>query len=91
MVRIKCEGNALLSLEFIFNLLTTPGYLEIDSTGVAVLSEEAKESNALDDWRRIPAPASATQWLGEMVDSIQRPKKAGVKLVLLLKAAAVLG
>ena len=51
MVRLKCEGNALLCLEFIFNLMTTPGYLELDLAGVASLTDEAKESSQLDDWR----------------------------------------
>ena len=88
LVERKCEGNALLSLQFAFSLLTS-GCLEVDAGGVARLADEAKESDELDDWRRVPAPMLATQQLGEQVDTIQR--KGGVRLVLLLKAAAVLG
>ena len=50
-----------------------------------------RECKELDNWNRIPAPPFAIKYAGELTDKISKQSKDGAKLVLLLKAASVIG
>ena len=88
----KCEGNAQLCLEMVELLLLKEGWLRVDEqSGVARQTRLFEECGELDDWRELGAPPLASQWEGEFVDGLARKEKDGVKHVMALKAASVVG
>ncbi len=94
-VRQKSDGVVQLGLEFLHGLLTNKAlgkeFLELDEEGKAIKTDLFLSCELMDDWRLLVAPRFATQWLGEAVDVVAREARRGVKLVLILKAAAVMG
>ena len=79
----KCEGNPLVSLNFLFNLLTN-GFLYVKDQWVRP-NESFEKCKAISDWAAVPVPGLSLKVNSTLIDSFlkeMRQKNTKIDLEL---------